>query len=150
MKLGTGCTPYQPDPDTDKDKDKDPNTFGGACGGFTCKGDAIQCAIAQEQHKRACELFTNPTPESLLYDTEKVKTGNRITDLPGNESIDMSSRIDMTDALGGGAGVQDLNITVAGSSVTLPFSVLNDSLAMLGNLLVAVSLLLAFRIVGRG
>lgn len=33
-------------------------SFGGACtSGFTCDGDAIQCAMAQEQHRRNCQLF---------------------------------------------------------------------------------------------
>lgn len=32
--------------------------FGGSCsGGFTCDGDAVQCAIAQEQYKRNCTFL---------------------------------------------------------------------------------------------
>lgn len=39
------------------------SSFGGACsGGFTCSGDAVQCAIAREQHRRMCELVdANPS-----------------------------------------------------------------------------------------
>ncbi|MDP9123067.1 MAG: hypothetical protein M3N82_00430, partial [Pseudomonadota bacterium] len=34
------------------------SAFGGSCGAsFTCDGDAVQCAIAKEQHIRACQVF---------------------------------------------------------------------------------------------
>lgn len=136
----------------DGEGDKDPSEFGGACAaGFTCKGDAIQCAIAREQHVRACKMFDDSSPESLLYEAEKGKEGNQADTLEGNETIDIAGRIDTTDALGGaGSGVQDLNLTVAGRSVTLQLSILNDPLRALGAILIAISFLLAFRIVGRG
>lgn len=133
------------------DEDSDASSFGGTCvNGFTCEGDAIQCALAYELHKRNCKLFEEKSAESDLYFSEKDKTGNRTSELPGNETVDLNNRIDSVDALGGGGGVQDLSITVAGQSITLPLSVLNSPLAVLGNLLVAISFLLAFRIVGRG
>lgn len=157
VKVGNMCyATYKPgdpngDPNGEGEGDGEKDAFGGTCDtGFTCKGDVIQCAIAQEQHRRACQLYVLKTAESKLYLTESVKTGNRTLDLPGNETIDLNGRIDVSDALGGGAGVQDLNITVAGQSITLPLSVLNSPLAILGNILVAISFLLAFRIVGRG
>lgn len=153
VKVGNMCyATYKPgDPNGEGEGDGEKDAFGGSCdAGFTCKGDVIQCAIAQEQHKRNCQLYFQKTAESKLYLLESVKTGNRTLDLPGNETIDLNGRIDTTDALGGGSGVQDLNITVAGQSITLPFSVLNSPLAILGNILVAISFLLAFRIVGRG
>ena len=63
----------------------------------------------------------------------------------------MANRIDTSDAFGGGgSGVQDLNITVMGQSITLPFSKINTGLDALGQVLLAVSFLIAFRIVGRG
>lgn len=37
------------------------STWGGSCGSFTCDGDAIQCAIAREQHQRNCKLFDEKT-----------------------------------------------------------------------------------------
>jgi hypothetical protein len=128
-------------------------TFGGSCAAnFTCDGDAIQCAIAKEQHLRNCRLFDDPSDESRLYDTEKAKDPNRkvTSDLPGNDTVDMTGRIDMSDALGGGGCISDLSISVLGQSISLPLSVICPYLAMLGNVLVAVSLLLAVRIVGRG
>lgn len=45
---------------TGPDCGKDTSAFGGTCDtGFTCDGDAIQCAIAYEQHRTDCKIF-NP------------------------------------------------------------------------------------------
>jgi len=135
-----------------KGGEEDGSNFGGSCGaGFTCEGDAIQCAIAQEQHRRACKLFDDTSEESQLYQTNKGKEGNQTTNLPGNETVNIAGRIDSSDALGASsAGVADLNVTVWGQSISLPFSMLNPYLAQLGNVLLAVSFLLALRIVARG
>jgi hypothetical protein len=36
------------------------SSFGGNCkGGFECKGDALQCAMAEEQYKTNCKLYEN-------------------------------------------------------------------------------------------
>lgn len=135
-----------------KGGEEDGSNFGGSCGGgFTCEGDAIQCAIAQEQHRRACKLFDDTSEESQLYQSNKGKEGNQTTNLPGNETVNVAGRIDSSDALGASAaGVADLNVTVWGRSISLPFSMLNPYLAQLGNVLLAVSFLLALRIVARG
>lgn len=127
------------------------STFGGGCGGPpACTGDAIQCAIATMAHEAKCKLFEQTSAESALYDEAKLRTGNQTGDLPGNETISLTGRISTVDALGGSAtGLQDLTVTVWGSTVNLPFSMLNDYLAALGNVLVAVSFLIAVRIVGR-
>lgn len=131
--------------------DDEASSFGGSCeASFVCEGDAIQCAIAREQHLRNCKMFDDPSPESLLYEANKGKEGNQTTDLPGNETVSIAGRIDMTNALGAGSCVSDRTVTVWGQSVVLPFSVICPSLAMFGQLLVAVSLLLAARIVLRG
>ena len=147
------CVPDPAIPDKCKGTgDGEEGSFGGTCeAGFTCKGDVIQCAIAKEQHIRACKLFDTKNAESQLYDKEKGKEGDQTKDLKGNENINMANRIDTSDAFGGGgSGVQDLNITVMGQSITLPFSKINSGLDALGRVLVAVSFLIALRIVGRG
>ena len=132
-------------------EEENPSQFGGACAaGFTCEGDAILCAIAKDQHIRACKLFDDSSPESELYLANKGKTGNQTGDLPGNETISLAGRIDTSDALGGGGCFGDLSVTVWGTSVSLPLSNLCQYLAMLGNILVAVSMLIAARIVTRG
>ena len=86
-----------------------------------------------------------------MYAAAKDKTGTQTGDNPNNEEIDAFATIDKTDVLGGDmSGVQDLSVVVAGQNIVLPFSKVNPWLAILGNLMVAVSFLLAFRIVSRG
>lgn len=169
VKVGTSCVspspPGKPVPDTgtpsnpnpgegggDGDGDGDDGSmFSGSCmGGFTCEGDAIQCAIAREQHRRACKLFDDKSAESDLYDKEKGKQGEQTKDLPGNKEESMANRISTADAFGSGQCIQDLSVVVAGHSISLPMSKICPSLAIIGNIMVAVSLLLAIRIVGRG
>lgn len=154
VKIGTMCHSTEPvggGGNGDGDGEGDESGFGGQCSaGFTCEGDAIQCAIAKEQHIRACQLMENKSAESELYGQEKGKEGKRTGDLPGNENHDLNGRINSSDLLGGGAGLQDLSITVMGSTINLPLSRLNSYLSALGNVLLAVSFLMAVRIVGRG
>lgn len=67
---GNTCTTTKPD-GTQEEKPRDAfckenpdsplcikGTFSGTCrAGFTCKGDAVQCAIAQHMHETTCRLF---------------------------------------------------------------------------------------------
>lgn len=125
------------------------SAFSGACGvDFKCDGDAIQCAIVREQHNRNCKLFDLKSTESELYEKEKNKEGDQTKELPGNESIDMNNRIKTDDLLGAGGGIMDLNVTVWGRSISLPLSQLNAAIQYLGNILIAVAMLAAVRIVG--
>lgn len=127
------------------------STFSGSCAGnFQCDGDAIQCAIAKEQHIRACKLFDDKTPESELYESEKGKEGEQTKDLPGSRTESLANRISTVDAFGAGQCIQDLNIVVAGMAVSLPMSKICPVLGIIGNIMIGVALLLAIRIVGRG
>lgn len=126
------------------------SNFGGSCAAsFTCEGDAIQCAIAKEQHVRACKLFDDKSPESDLYEAEKAKDRNRdvTKDLPGNEEIDVSTRLSRANVLGASSCIGDLSVTVWRAQVTLPLSRICAALAQLGWILVAVSSIAAARIV---
>lgn len=136
---------------TGDDCEEKPSKFTGSCeAGFSCDGDALQCAIAQDQHRRTCQLFDTQSAESRLYDSEKGKTGSQTKDLPGNETIDFgSNRIDTSSALGGGTCLTDLQISVMGHSETLPLSQYCKWLDYAGNILVAVALLGALRIITR-
>jgi len=123
--------------------------FGGSCeANFQCEGDAIQCAIAKQQHIRNCQLFDDKSEESDLYKEEKGKEGKQTEDLEGNEEIDLSDKLDKTNALGGGSCIGDLSIAVMGRSVTLPISIICPYLNIFGNILVAISMIIAIRIVG--
>lgn len=131
--------------------------FGGACkAGFTCDGDAVQCAAAKEQYTRNCQIFENETPEVTAYnamrDAERSKTGAQYS----SDTVSITSESFKTDnILGVGASCiadRPLTMTVAGhtSTVMLPFSTVCPYLRWLGFLNIALSFLLAARIVGRG
>lgn len=67
------CTTTNPDGSSDEKPEQEfckenpdapqckKSNWGGSCGSFTCDGDAIQCAIAREQHQRNCKLFDEKT-----------------------------------------------------------------------------------------
>ncbi|MEF8685934.1 UNVERIFIED_CONTAM: hypothetical protein NO986_00515 [Comamonas sp. A-3] len=135
---------------TGDDCKEKPSKFAGSCeAGFSCEGDALQCAIAQDQHKRNCQMFDGKTSESQLYDSEVAKGSNRdvTKDLPGNSEVDVSGKLSSEDVLGGGRCIGDLNVQVWRTSVTLPFSNICPSLGYLGWVLISVCSLAAFRIV---
>gem|GEM_PF-4892294 len=120
--------------------------WGGSCGGgFTCDGDAVQCALAQEVHKRNCEWA----------DVDTAMKNRGITAMngqaqpqghPGNAAettpMNFGSVIDQTDRLGGGCPVDDV-ITVGSVTVVIPWSRACGSLQLAGQLAVAACLLAA-------
>lgn len=136
-----------------KNGDESGGSFSGSCqAGFTCDGDAVMCAIAKEQHTRACQLFKEDTPEGQLYAAEKGKEGIQRGEGSDMGTIDLgggSGSLIKTDSLiGEGSCVQDLQFQFMGEPVTIPLSSLCPYLAMLGNILVAVGMVMAIRIVG--
>ncbi|PUA96082.1 hypothetical protein C8C99_0888 [Acidovorax sp. 107] len=139
-----------------KDGKEDGSSFGGSCsGGFTCEGDAIQCAMAQEQHRRACKLFDDKdSPEYKLYDAEKNKTGKVTGTLEGNRTVNIGTTLSTTDQFLGGGGTcpaDDVIDLGDGQTFAIPYSKLCPFLAMLGNvLLIVASISSVFIIIKRG
>lgn len=131
----------------------DGNSFNGNCvAGFKAVSeDAVLNAMAEEQYRRNCEILRTDTEASAWVATEGAKTGNAMDGNPNNGTVAIGpGNFDTSDALGGGGCNLNKTVTVRGYSATLPFNVLCDPLAVLGQLLVGVSLLLAARIVTRG
>lgn len=106
------------------------------------------CAVSLEQHQRNCALFVDPSAESTLYETEKGKTGTQYE----NQNVAVGSgNFSQTNALGAPAQcIQDKVVTVAGSTITLPFSQICGTLQHLGTVLMFIAFLTAYRIVSRG
>jgi hypothetical protein len=130
------------------------SSFGGSCAaGYKAVGeDPVLNAMAQEQYTRNCQVFATDKPESVVVANASDATGLQKATTPGDSTVSIGSgNFDTSNALGGGGGCSlNKTITVAHMTATLPFDVLCDPLAYLGQLLVAVSLLLAARIVARG
>lgn len=129
---------------------KGASSFSGNCPAeFKFEGDAIQGAIALEVHKQNC-LMNATTDESAKYDAAKANTGDQTTNLPGNQSVAISSSsFNTTNALGAPSCITDLTITVLGSSVVLPLSSICPWLGRFRLILLAVAFFMAYRIVFR-
>lgn len=144
----TGTCPRS-SPSCADDGEEEPSSFGGSCGAaFVCDGDAILCSVALEQHKRNCALFVDSSSESTLYESEKGKTGPQYT----SQTVPLGSgSFSQANALGASAQcIQDKVVTVAGSTITLPFSQICSTLQHLGTVLLFIAFLTAYRIVSRG
>lgn len=141
-------------------KDDEKSSFTGSCEvGFSCDGDAIQCAIAKKQHSIKCEYDNDIKDIKLLSATQK---GEKL--LKGDFDLDVQSFIDGTgdskrtvnlstqikesgNAHFSGDGIQDLTFTVMSKTITLPLSNYNKYLEYMGSILLALSYFAAFRIV---
>lgn len=133
-------------------KEAQKSEFGGACDRFSCKGDAIQCAIAKEQHNRNCALFEKKTAlsdkgQSMIDGnddgslTNPAKDGNR-------EVVNVGGMVSEGSNIGGGQFTDTVISMPHGGNVTLPFSKLNFVMQILGTFLLAGAYINAARIVG--
>lgn len=131
-------------------------SFGGGCtgggGSFTCDGDAVQCAIAREQHKRACE-WSWVEPELKAKGDTAMAGGDQPNGHPFKDAqqseMSFASQIDTTNRLPGSCP-GDEAISVGGHSFVIPWSRACGSFEMLGNVVVGFALLAAASIVFRG
>ena len=136
------------------------DSFGGSCStSFTCDGDAVQCAIAQEQHQRDCAFF-QPSTQAGDLGTQAGIGSQAVTDgdvpswspsNPANASvvgIDASSQLDSSRLLSS-ACPGDISMTLGGQTVAIPLSSECGSLQMVGSIVTAlgyfVSALILFR-----
>lgn len=127
------------------------SSFGGSCGSFSCDGDAVQCAMAREQHTRNCTMFETQTAMSQLgnqvADGNDPQAANMPWDAGKVQSKDLSNVISQQRFLSSG-GMEDKTVTVAGQSFSIPFSKANQVLQIMGAIVVTFSLIAAARIVG--
>ena len=108
----------------------------------------MQCGIAKLSWQTACALNPTSGAETSLYDASKALTGNQTSGAAGTPVTLSSASFSTTDLIGGGSGgMSDLNVTVWGTSINLPLSDINPYLAMFGNVLLAVSFIVAVSIV---
>lgn len=137
----------------EKGEDGGKGKFGGSCsGGFTCEGDALQCAIAKEQHKRNCEVSDDllKTDEYKAWQSAKAWDGKSVTaDLPGNREHTISVNVG-DEFIGSGSCPPDKVIELPfGTSLTLPFSEMCPWLILLGKGFVIVAYIVGALIIIR-
>lgn len=130
------------------------SSFGGSCAaGFSCEGDAVQCAIARDQHIRACQFYDTTTDLSTLGANAVAAAASQPAGHPGltPETVDLSlsDRINQSPLFGGTTCPSDVTATMLGQTVTLPFSDLCGYLNLMGTAGVLAALLAAAMIVFR-
>lgn len=129
------------------------SAFAGSCASsFTCDGDAIQCAIAKEQHERNCILYHDTTTLSDLGN--EVSTNGDMGEASNPAADDNREIIDLPESLdasnGGITGtLEDVTVsTVYGQSIVLPFTDLIPYLQFMGYIALAFAYFGAYKIVG--
>lgn len=127
------------------------SSFGGSCGSFSCDGDAIQCAMAKEQHKRNCVLFETETEQSTLGRDAAAGNDPFKSQFPTAEgqkqTIDLSSKLDQSGFLSGSCPAP-LQTSFMGHQITLDWSNACMVVEWLGYLVVASAMVLAYLIIG--
>lgn len=128
-------------------KEEESKFEGGCQSGFRCEGDAVQCAMAREQHQRMCQLLDTETDLSRL--------GKRMGDGQDDEAIraqlgagiapvDVVARLSGATPVGPAAGCPS---DVSVGNWTIPFSRMCPHLNTLGNALIGLAWLVAALIV---
>lgn len=117
--------------------------FGGSCSaGFECDGDAIQCAIAKEQHIRNCQMNEDLVKTNEYKEWQKAKEwdGKSVTgDLPGNREFDITVKSG-DEFIGSGSCPADKTVDLPfGNSLTIPFSEMCPWLVIMGKGLVILA-----------
>lgn len=125
------------------------SAFSGSCAsGFTCEGDAVQCAQARELYRLSCALQAD-SPEAALYASNASPNANA-ADIPSQTVNIGPGAFNASNALGASACLADVAVTVWGAEISLPLSDVCPALDYLRLLLLAVAWLAAFRIVSVG
>lgn len=126
------------------------SSFGGSCSsGFACQGDAVQCAIAQEQYKRNCEVLTDAGGLSRADAVSKFDSDRTFDRTQLNATPTALGSLDSSAFLSSGC-IADLHTSLMGQSLTIPFSSLCSYLQYIGYAFMTVCSLIAFRVVAGG
>lgn len=129
--------------DADEGEEEPESKWGGNCtAGFSCSGDAIQCAIAKEQHIRNCQL--EPTQahkdkgqnviDGVLEANDPRRPENKGSEAFGN----WSSEGGMT-----GSCPADFAVDLYGQTIVVPWSDLCPHFNAMGYAMLAVAWVIA-------
>ena len=133
------------------------SSFAGSCPSFTCDGDAVQCAIAREQHIRNCRLFDSETSPSALTTAGQgalVEDAGRLGDAgqpmagvsgtPGNPlKVNVGAMFSSMPANPWSESCPpDQPITLFGRAFVIPLAAACPSLQVLGYIAVAFTLVM--------
>lgn len=127
---------------------KSDDSFAGTCDiNFSCKGDVLQCAIAQEQHRRNCQFFVTPTPESGIFDNARAQSQEDVLSMTA-QTVDLAAHIN-ADPIVTGSCPADFVTTVANHEIRLPMSQFCPYFNYLGLIVMAMTAVTCLRILGK-
>ena len=139
--------------------DNQKDSFGGSCGAaFTCDGDAVQCAIAKEQHQRDCQLF-DPASGSGLWADGANKLSTAISDgiaptwSPAHPSNVVTTNFDWTTTIDRSSTISSscpADVSVGSTGLVVSLSALCPYLGTLGNFLIAFTSIVCALILFKG
>jgi len=110
----------------------------------TCSGDAVQCATATQIWKTRCERSAfNDQYDSATSASGKASDAAALALVTTDLSGGISMARHLTESC-----ISDVSVTVMGHSVSLPVSNVCPYLGWMGNMMIAMSMLVAVRIVG--
>lgn len=122
--------------------------FGGTCdAGFTCEGDAVQCAIARELHTRQCQLYSDKEGDATRYADAVSGADGKSAQALKDAAAAGASNIGVFNTSGYGWGRScpaDPHIPltwVSGGELVIPFSRICGPLGLLAAGAVAMNLL---------
>lgn len=116
---------------------------GGCTGGFTCGGDAVQCAQAQAAWKLACQMDTDPNSATSKLGAQAANGVNVGGDTSGG-SVGLGSFDDSNPYAA--SCPADIHFSVAGQNMTIPFSTSCSWFQAVGYLFVAGACLMGLQI----
>lgn len=107
-----------------------------------CKGDPIQCAIAEQTLRTRCALAASD---------EVVEAFKSMVDFDGTgegegldrKEISVPETLDVAE-IGGGVGLVDKSYTIMGRTITVPFSAINTYLDIFGAAMMMIAWIVAF------
>jgi hypothetical protein len=149
-----GCTYTQSkdefcaaNPGSGQCKDDD-SSFGGSCsGGFTCSGDAVECAIAQETYRRNCQTLEPAGAGDPAVQAAAAGDQPSWHPAKNGQSVNLGSGFDQTNIVSGSCPA-DQTIQVSHfTPVVIAFSKLCQPAEWLGNILVGLAALACLGIV---
>ncbi len=135
-------------PQNDLCTKKSDSTFSGTCEmNFQCQGDVLQCAIAQEQHRRNCQFFVTPTLESGVFENARAERQDDVLSMTA-QTVDLAAHID-ADPIITGSCPADLVIPVQGQDIRFPLSQFCPYFNYLGLIVMVMTAVTCLRILGK-
>lgn len=119
------------------------SSFGGSCAaGFKCEGDAVQCAMAQEQYTRNCQNSQVDSTTQATFTALTAQAGTTATaTTAGDTSFSLSSYLPSPPA--SSCSLSDTTVTIGPMAVPFPLgTVLCPKLYMIRSVVVGFGLLM--------